>query len=394
MEVRKIRRNEGPNHRVLPFMSPASATFFLVGLVGLMVGACSFDRSASSKDQAADGAEKRASSGLQVQTEVVVPERFVEEINVNATVITDEDVLLSARIGGTVTAVTSRGTEVQRGQVVVQLDPALARAELSEARANLEVSEAVLDIAQARFSRQQPLFERKVISDLEMEDLRASRAQAEAQVAQARARFEQAKEQLELTRVDSPIRGRVEETFVDVGEQVTAGVPMARVVDVSTVKVRGAVPERYARDIEVGSVAQVEFNAYGLPARTSKLTFVSRVIDPQSRTFAVETELDNPDGELKPEMVARLTIDRSVIQDALSVPQTAVLSDNEGQSLFVVKEGDVGFLAQRRRVEVGARTGGRVVIESGLEAGDRVVVVGHTSLATGDVVEVVREAAP
>ncbi|MEO1337178.1 MAG: efflux RND transporter periplasmic adaptor subunit [Myxococcota bacterium] len=195
---------------------------------------------------------------------------------------------------------------------------------------------------------------------------------------------------LENTLVVAPFDGVVENRSVKEGEQVAPGVPILRLTDSKVMKVKAGVPERYAADIKAGREASVRFNAYGIEDRSGKLIFVSSVIEPRSRTFEVELELANQDGLLKPEMVARVVVTKTVIDGALVIPVTAVIRDEEGTSVFVVLRNDGVPTAQQRRIELGVVSSGQAVVKSGLSAGDEVVVLGQTELTRGDIVRVTR----
>lgn len=368
-----------------------------VGLVALAAVAAACSAEAESKTGAgaaqdpAEGQEAapRASRGPQVVVSKVVPATFVDRLNVNATVKTQQDIVLSARADGTVLRMAELGERVKDGQVVALLDPELAQAQLAQSQANLEATRAQAALAKETYERQKPLFEREVISALEFQNLTSQFQQTKAAVAQAEAQVRASEEQLARTRIRAPFGGTVEERYVQVGEQVSPGSQVLRIVNSDVVKVRGAVPERYAKDIQAGAEARVRFNAYGLEPRTGPVRFVGRAIDPSTRTFAVEVELSNEDGELKPEMVARIELTRATIEDALVVPQNAVLTDDRGESVFVVvREGEQIASVERRRVQTGVRSQGRVVISKGLSEGDEVVVVGQANINTGDQVTV------
>lgn len=354
---------------------------------GLVV-ACSGDRPSAGTPEA-EAAPKQAPAaktnrGTRVVVERVEPHTFVDRLDVSATVLTSRDVVLSARVEGTVERMAELGQRVRKGAVVARLDPELARAGLARAEANLQAAKAQLALAQQTHDRQKPLFEREVISALEFEELASRLRQAEAQVAQAEAQSRQAREELARTRIRAPFAGTVEARYVEVGEQVAPGSQVVRLVNTDQVRVRGSVPERYAQDIRTSDEAQVRFSAYGIPPRTGPVRFVGRAIDPATRTFPVEVVLDNADGVLKPEMVARLQLDRATVKGALVVPQNAVLNDERGQSVFVVRRDGEVATVDRRRVRTGARSGGQVVVEDGLARGDEVVIVGQANVNTGD----------
>ncbi len=343
------------------------------------------DGEAGASDAAPDAVIEVA---RRVSTQVVQPTRFAERIELSATVEAPRDATLSARAAGTVRSVAELGAKVSKGDTVARLDDGLPRAAASQARAQIESAKAALALARENHRRQKPLFEQQIISALEFERIQSQLAQAEATLGQAKAARESAEEQVGNTRVVAPFDGVVEERFVEPGEQVNPGSRVLRVVDAAEVKVKAGVPERYATDIQQGAAVDIRFNAYGIEPRTGTVSFVGRTIDPKTRTFPVEVSLDNADGALKPEMVARLVLTRAVVEGALVVPQNALVRHENGQSLFVVEAGEKGRVARRVEVEVGARSDGKVVVTKGLEPGDEVVVLGQANLSGGDKVEV------
>ncbi|WP_279322755.1 efflux RND transporter permease subunit, partial [Rhodothermus marinus] len=217
---------------------------------------------------------------------------------------------------------------------------------------------AAYELALDNFRRQEPLFRDSIISALEFENVRAQRDQAEAQLRLAEAAVEQARKQLAHTEIRAPFAGTVEAHFVDVGEQIAMGQPVVRLVNLREVKVRAGVPERYARDIRVGTSVELRFQAYGLPPREATVTFVGNAIDPGNRTFPVEVRLDNPDGQLKPEMVVRVRLAREVLDSVVVVPLPAVVRDETGTSVFVADSSAEGPVARQRYVTLGPSSEG------------------------------------
>ncbi|MFN3201608.1 MAG: efflux RND transporter periplasmic adaptor subunit [Bradymonadia bacterium] len=317
----------------------------------------------------------------------MTPQLFEEKVELPATVETPRDATLSAETLGTVIRLPERGELVQARKPVAILEADLARATLTQTEAALRSAKAVRNLARADHRRQKPLLDAQIISALEFEGITSRLAQAEAAVAQAEAQVQQAKAQIRDTRLLAPFTGTVEQRFVEVGEQVSPGQPVVRLVDVGEVKIIAGVPERYAADIAIGAPTSVSFSAYGLPEITGKVSFVGRTVDAADRTFPVEVKVSNPEGRLKPQMVARMHLTRSRIDDALVVPASALIRHERGQSLFIVEDGK-SPMAKRVDVKLGPRGDGRVVIAEGLSPGDRVVVKGQASLSGGDLLEI------
>ena len=134
---------------------------------------------------------------------------------------------------------------------------------------------------------------------------------------------------------------------------------------------------------------RLDFKAYRGKTQQGRVSFAGNAINPTNRTFPVEVEVDNPDGRLKPEMIAEVYVSRESLDNVLVVPRAAVLRDEAGTSVFVVTQQDGIATASRHSVTLGPAYAGQVIVESGLEAGAEVVVLGQTTVTEGDAVEVV-----
>ena len=311
----------------------------------------------------------------------------------------------------------------QAGVAQAQASVAGAEAGVRAARAQREAAQAQLDLAQDQYRRQYPLYRDSILSALEFRQVETQLAQARAQVAQADAGIAQAQGQLRAaregvsaaqaqrsaavaqqdaaqatvsgaqsqlanTRVVAPFSGVVEARLQEAGELASPGQPVVRVVGAGSVKVTAGVPERYAGEIEQGTQVQVAPNAYAAEPRGGRVSFVGAAIDPASRTFPIEVGVENADRALKPSMVVRLDVTRDVLQDVIVVPTEAVVRDERGTSVFVVANDTSGAVARRRPVELGPDAGDTVVLRSGVEAGDRVIVSGAADLTEGERVRV------
>ena len=330
-------------------------------------------------------------TGTRVEVLDVEPEPFEDIIEFNGSIEAIDDAFASAQGSGTVVQMADRGQLVSAGQLIAQLDPTDARAAVNQAEAQVETAQSQFDLAQDNFDRQEPLYRDTVISAREFESVRAELNQARANLRQAEAELERAQDQLERTRITAPFNGTIEERMVRQGEQVNAGEQVARIVNISRVLVSAGVPERYADDVSEGTRGNVGLQRDRGFRREARITFVGSTVHPQSRTFPIEVEMSNPEGRLKPEMIARVYLTREEIEDALVVPRPAIMRDEEGTNLYVANRTDDGYVAERRVVTTGAQYGNRTVIESGLEPGDRVIVQGQTNVSPGELLMIEEE---
>lgn len=325
---------------------------------------------------------------VRVNTIDVVPQSFEEIIPVTGVLVAPQDASLSAQSAGTVIEIVEIGARVEKGGVVARLDDRLIKAALEQAKATRISVTASADLAEDLFKRQEPLYKDSIISAIEFEQVRSQLNQARAALAQAKAAVDQMEQQLENTFVRAPFSGTIEERLVEKGEQLVPGAPVVRIVDTGSLKIQAGVPERYAADIRVGTPVQVSLKAYGGDSISSKISFVGNVIHPKNRTFMIEVSLSNTGKTLKPEMIVDLLITQRVLKDQIVLPQTAIIRDEKGTSVYVVENDGTDLVAMRLVIETGASYGGVTVVTSGLKEGHKVITVGQTNVSEGDLIDI------
>lgn len=341
-----------------------------VAISGLAAAACE-------QSQARD-AEEQEEFARTVNVEVLelVPTEFVERVRVTGTVEAEEEVTLSAEEGGQVARVrVPKGDPVRRGQAILELDAAVLRAQVAEAEASAR-------LARDRHERQRTLWEERIGTEA---DYAQSGYEAEA----AEARLQTLRARLAKSVIRSPIDGVLDARFPEPGEMVQAGQPVARVVRVDRLRVEGGVPERYAGQISRGDSARVVLDLFPGRFFPAVLTFVGTGVDPDSRTFPVEATLERPGEAVKPKMLATVEVATRRLEDVLVIPMDAVLRTADGYRALVVVEREEGQVAESRPLRLGPSGQNRVVVEEGLEPGDRLVVRGHQIASAGDRVRVV-----
>lgn len=332
---------------------------------------------AGSAQPAADSASSATERVVNVEIMELGPESFEDRIGITGVVEAERDVTVSAEESGVIRQLfVDKGRTVRAGQPIARIDDRVLRAQHDQA-----VAEASL--ARETYERQRRLWEEEQIGS-EMNYLRARYG---AETAEANARMLATR--LERTVVRAPISGVLETRMVEVGSMVAPGAAVARIIDIDTLKVTGGVPERYAGEIRTGATADVMFDNLAGREFSGRTRFVGSAVSEQNRTFLVEVAVPNTAGMLKPGMVARVRLARGTARDALLVPREAVLRTEAGYIVFVVRERDGRLMAESVPVVTGSSAANRIVIESGLEIGDRVVTVGQHQVANGDIVRIV-----
>ncbi len=336
--------------------------------------ACGGDARAGEEDSSS---ERPVTRVINVETLTLDRQPFTEIVRITGTVQANRDVVVSAEEAGPIREIlVEKGSTVRTGQALARIDDALLTSQVDEARARA-------DLARETWERRRRLFEDDGVGN-ELAYLEA-RYGAE----QAAAAMRTLEERLSRTVIRAPFDGVVEDREVEVGSMVAAGTPTFRVVEVDPIKVAGGVPERFAADIERGTAVRVTFDPLRGDVYEGQLTFSGLTVNPRNRTFPVETVIRNPGQRVKPEMVANMELVRRELDDAMVVPQDALIRVEEGFVAFIAVDRDGETLAERRHLRLGGGQRNQVVVEEGLEPGDRLIVVGQQQVAHGDRVRVV-----
>ena len=333
----------------------------------------------STTEGEATPADSAAVRIVNVEVERLAYGDFTDWIRITGEVEALHDVTLAAEEGGQVARfLVAKGRPVAAGQVIAEIDDAVLSAQVDEAR------------AQAEFAREQHERQRRLWVD---EGLGTELAwlQAKAAAEGAAARLATLEARLARTKIRSPVAGVFDERFVEAGEMAMPGTRVARVVSTGRVKVTGGIPERYAMAVRRGDQARITFDV--LPDREylGRIEYVGTSVDPANRTVPIEVLMDNPGGIARPRMIANVQVVRARLDSVLVVPQQVVQRIEDGYQVLVAVEEGGHEVARARKVELGPAYRNRVVITSGLAAGDRVITVG-ARVDPGSRIRIIRDA--
>ena len=271
---------------------------------------------------------------------------------------------------------------VSEGDVLVQLDDEVQRADLDAARTQLALERANL-------AREEELQSRGVASDARLEQIRAAFDAAEAQLARAEAVIAQ-------RRLVAPFDGTIGIPRVDRGGYVSPGDVVTTLQDLDTMRVDFSLPEQALALLAIGQTVHVRVDG---DDRTfdGEIRGIDPRVDPGSRLVAVRARVDNPDQALTPGQFARVRVDLPEEDGVVALPQTAVTTSLFGDFAFVVRprEDDEDTLEVRQVfVELGRRDGGTVEIVAGIEEGERIVSAGQNRLSNRAAVRLTESETP
>jgi membrane fusion protein (multidrug efflux system) len=314
-----------------------------------------------------------AKTGLAVAVEVGTVQRLRMEDDAQAvgTLRSRQGVMLRPEISGRVARLGfGDGQRVRRGQLLVQLDDTLQIAQLRQA-------EAQAGIARTNLARNRELVAEKFVSQSVVDQSAAALEVALAQVALNKA-------QLERMKILAPFDGVAGIRNVDVGDYVKDGADLVNVEDTTQVWVDFRLPERYLAKLKNGQAVEVVLDA--MPGRTfrGQVDALDSQLDANGRSLLVRARLSNPDGVLRSGMFARTRTLLAVRDNALVVPEEALVPQGGKQYLIKVIDGPQGKASQRLEARIGMRIPGRVEILAGVVEGDTVVTAGQNRIPRGD----------
>lgn len=283
-----------------------------------------------------------------------------------------EAVTLSAEITGKIEQQSvDDGYPVTKGQEIIRINTTSIQARLDQVQADHK-------LAAQEFQRVNELRERGISSSQEFDRASMNRDATAATLKLA---------EVEMTHsvIKSQFDGVVDRMYNETGEFVSIGKPLARLVQVDKLKVLVGIPERDVTRFKAGDVVQMRFDALADRIINGTIYRIATTAEQATRTFTTEIEVDNSEGLLKPGMIARVALVRSVYSQAISVPMFTVISRPEGRFVFVEQD----ERAVLRPVEVGFFQNEEVLITSGLAAGEKLIVSGQRGLSDGETVRVV-----
>lgn len=297
---------------------------------------------------------------------------FNHYIEVQGTVDADQNIGVSPQMNGIVTAVyVKEGSNVKKGQVMVELDAQVVKQQLEEVNTQLALATSI-------YEKQSALWEKKIGSEVQY--LQAKNAKEALEQ-----RANTVKEQLKMARIVSPINGTVESMPLRVGMMAAAGQPTStiRVINMSVAKISAEVAETYATRIKDGNDALVSFPDLGKDIET-KLNFTSHYIDPTNRTFKVECRISAKDVELRANMVAYIKIKDYTNDKAFCLPVNYVQSNQDGKFVYVAKQNGNEWVAEKRMVKTGMDYNGVIEVQEGITAGENIITSGFQGLNGGE----------
>jgi membrane fusion protein (multidrug efflux system) len=333
--------------------------------------------------------------------EVIVDEVVEEPYQPQAAFVgrlhAQDDVSIQAKVSGYMLSRNFvEGTFVQAGDLLYEIDPAEFEAQMARARADIAKAKANQSVANRNYKRGKELLPDGNISASEMDRLTGNKLEADANLESARAYLKTAEVNLSYTSILSPISGRIGRSEYSTGDLIgPASGALTTVVSIDPIQVlfqlseamfvattiaREGDNQQNLNDVDFSDIeVSLELSNRLLYPHVGKVDYFANRISEDTGTLEARALIPNPNGLLVPGQDVRVILERTVLVNALFIPQAAVQADQQGNFALIVEGGTV----QRRNVILDERVDTKVVVQHGLQEGDQVIVRGLQQVRPG-----------
>jgi RND family efflux transporter MFP subunit len=310
-----------------------------------------------------------------VQAEEITKQEFRHYIEVQGTVDAEENIMALNQQPGVVSAIFVKvGDRVTKGQILATTQTTAALED------QVNSTETQVALAKTAYEKQAALWEQKIGSEIQYLQAKTQKEAAEAGLAAL-------KKQLEMTKIIAPISGVVDAVNLRVGDMAAPSqlMPGIRIINPDKLTIKAKLADSDFGKVKQGDKVEIEFPDIN-KSITAVVSYVSKTIDPRSRTFQLEVKLPGSN-DYGANMIAKLKINDASYKDVLLVPSNVIQRNADGEYVLTAKGEKTNAVAQKHMVKVGANYNGRTIVLEGLEEGDKVITFGYTEVVDGQKIE-------
>jgi len=333
-----------------------------------------------------------SASILPAQGPPAVPVRYTEvreypvqgSIRLPGTVESRSVSLVASEVAGLVAELPAReGDTVLRDQVLERLRTSDLKLRLQAVSAQLREAESRLKLAELSLERARELFESRVMSQQQLDDVYFETSAWKGRVEQYTAEMARVQLDIERSEIRSPFAGVVVAERTEVGQWIRVGDPVVEILSLADLEIRVEVPERHYHNLTSGAEATVTFEALQGLEIAGRVSAIIPRADPQSRIFPLKVRIPNREGRIGVGMLAQVTLPAGESYRATVVPKDAVVSQGNDRIVYLIN----GDIISAVPVETGAGVGSWIVVQGAVQAGQKVVTRGNERLFPGQAVQ-------
>ena len=306
----------------------------------------------------------------QVNASLVTQRDFKRYVDLQGAVMTDNVINIGSDIGGRIVKIyVKEGQKVSKGQLIASVDAESIEKQKEELQKSL-------DLAVDVYERQKRLWDQNIGSEVQYLQAKNNKERLEKSIATIQS-------QLRKKNAYSPISGVVDKLILKEGEIASPGMPITTVINVAKVKVVADVPEIYLGKVKLGDKVSISFPALSKEI-VKPISLIGSTIDPNNRTFKLEAFVDNPTGELKPNLLAIMKINDLHLKNVIYLPVDIIQQDVTGKSyVFLADKTKENPTAKKQLITKGESAQNSIVITSGVDKDNLIITKGGLTIEDG-----------
>jgi len=298
--------------------------------------------------------------------------QFKHYVKVQGEVEANQNIIVSPQTSGNITEILVReGQRVNKGQVLARIDDAVIQRNIEEIKTQLELAETL-------YQKQKKLWEQEIGTEVQYLTSKNQKETLER-------RLETLQEQADMAQVMAPISGTVDKIIPKIGEAIAPGAPFFQIVNNRDLHLKAEIAEAYIPYVKEGDSVKIEFPTLNKTIRT-RISSVAQAIDPESRTFEIETQLP-PDDNFKANMFGDIAINDRTFEETITIPINVIQRSETGSFVYIAEpSSDSTWVAKRKEIETGLSYDGKISVQDGLESGDKLIIAGYKDMSDGQLV--------
>jgi len=327
---------------------------------------------ASLEKELGAGTESATTKVVAVAVSPMATTTFKHFVEAQGNVVAENTVLVSPQTGGAIMSLpVVAGQQVSKGQLIASLDNSILTESMEEVKHQL-------DLAKTLFSKQKTLWDQQIGTEVQYLSAKSNKESLEKRLVTLRA-------QLGMSRVVAPISGTIEMVRQKAGEMAAPGMPIVQIVNLGNLKIAAKIADSYVGSVKVGDPIMIKFPDINKEI-TARISLVSKMVNPLTRTFDIEARIPNAGGDLKPNQLAVININDTSKPNALVIDENIIQKTEKGNLVYVAIEENGKKIAKARLVTLGLSYNGQAEIATGLQAGDLLITSGYQDLVDGQAI--------
>lgn len=339
-------------------------------------------------------------TAVPVKVYTVKPDAISQFLRLTGSVEAENDAVIYAKVSEKIVKIYKQvGQMVEKDEVIAEQYNAILKQALEMAKAGLKSAESQFVLAKQNYDRMEKLYEQKAVSPQQFDQTESQMQIAEAGLDQARSQLKQTEENYENSFIKSPFDGVVAAINFEENQMVSAGQPVAQVVNSKSMKAKLSVTGIDVNKVKLDQPVEIEFPSIQNKVYKGKVVRINKALNPLTNSLEIEVKILNPDENVKSGIFGKFNLELVKKEDVIVVPEIAIQQQTEIQIdkqtgvqnpvrkylIYKLVEDKVKLTD----VKIGINSDGRTEVTEGLSVGDKVVIVGQNIIKDGDTVKII-----